>query len=217
MPWHTVEQGEWIGSIAKDYGFYDWHTIYNAPENADLRNSRPEPHLLYPGDQVFVPDLHPGQCSCATDQLHTFVLKKPDTTKIVIIVKDENDQPIALKPYTQPLELTVDGNASSRVYSGTTDANGKLEREIPHETVQGLLVVEGYHYDLQVGHLDPIEEITGVQKRLTNIGYDCTPIDGTLNDQTVLAITQFQQEMNLTATGQLDDTTKQKLKEKYGC
>jgi hypothetical protein len=210
VPWHTVEQGEWIGSIAKEYGFYDWRKIYNAPENADLRRVRPEPNLLYPGDQVFIPPLDVRECSCVTDQLHTFLLKKPETTKLIIIVKDENDQPIGSKPYKL---TTLDG----KLYSGTTDANGKLEEEIPHDTMVGVLEVQGYHYDVRVGHLDPIEEIMGVQERLTNIGYDCSPIDGTLNDQTVLAITQFQEEMDLTATGELDDATREKLKEKYGC
>lgn len=208
MPWHTVQQGEWIASIAKQYRFHDWHKIYDHSENSDLRRNRPDPHLLYPGDQVFVPPLDVAEYPCATDKLHTFRLET-SKTKLVIVAKNEEDKPIASKPY----KLTL----NQKSYSGTTDANGKLEQEIAEDPQQGVLEVEGYLYDVRVGHLDPIETLMGVQERLTNLGYDCSPIDGTANEQTIQAITQFQQEMNLKPTGDLNDATRTKLKEKYGC
>jgi N-acetylmuramoyl-L-alanine amidase len=208
MPTHVVQQGEWIGSIAKTYGFYDWHRIYDHPQNADLKQQRPDAQLLYPNDQVFIPPLEPDLFSGATDQEHQFQLKTPTIT-LTIIVKDENDQPIASKPY----KLTID----KKNYDGTTGADGKVEKEIPLDAQSGTLDVEGYHFDVRVSSMDPIDTIMGVQKRLTNLGYDCSPIDATMNDATTQSITQFQQEMNLQATGQLDDITKNKLKEKYGC
>jgi hypothetical protein len=208
VPWHTVQQGEWIGSIAKQYRFSNWRKIYDHPENADLRRNRADPHLLYPGDKVYVPPVDAGEYLCATDKLHTFCLET-SKTKLIVIVKNENDQPIASKPY----KLTL----NRKLYNGTTDANGKLEHEIPQDPQEGVLEVEGYLYDVRVGHLDPIEQLKGVQQRLTNLGYDCSPIDGILNEQTAGAITRFQTEMNLPATGKLDDVTRNKLKTKYGC
>ena len=208
MPTHTVQQGEWIGSIAKTYGFYDWHRIHDHPQNADLKQLRPDPHLLYPDDQVFVPDIEPDPFAGATDQTHNFVLKTL-TTKLIVIAKDESDQPIASKPY----KLTID----KKNYDGTTDADGKLQHDIPLDAQSGALDIEGFHYDVLVSHMDPLDTILGVQKRLTNLGYDCSPLDGTINDATIAAISRFQQEMKLPDTGELDNTTRDKLKEKHGC
>jgi hypothetical protein len=208
MPMHLVQQGEWIGSIAKAYGFYDLNRIWDHPQNADLKQQRNDAEILYPDDQVFIPDIEPDNFSGATDQLHKFVLKTP-TTKLIIIAKDESDQPLASKPY----KLTID----KKDYSGTTDSDGKLEQDIPMDAQSGSLQVEGYHYDVLVSQMDPIDTILGAQKRLTNLGYDCSPLDGTLNDATVEAISKFQDEMKLQATGQLDDTTKKKLADKHGC
>ena len=208
MPTYTVQQGEWIGSIAKTHGFYNWHRIYDHPQNADLKQLRPDPHLLYPDDQVFIPDIEPDPFSGATDQTHKFVLKTP-TTKLIVVVKDESDQPIASKPY----KLTID----KKNYDGTTDADGKFEHDIPLDAQSGTLDIEGFHYDVLVSHMDPLDTILGVQKRLTNLGYDCSPLDGTINDATTAAISRFQQEMKLLETGELDDTTRDKLKEKHGC
>ena len=46
-------------------------------------------------------------------------------------------------------------------------------------------------YDLAVGHLDPVEEISGVQARLGNLGYYSGPITGTLDDATRRAVSAF--------------------------
>jgi hypothetical protein len=45
-------------------------------------------------------------------------------------------RPIASKPY----KLTID----QENYDGTTDADGKVERDIPMDAQQGKLEVEGY-------------------------------------------------------------------------
>jgi hypothetical protein len=46
-------------------------------------------------------------------------------------------------------------------------------------------------YELAVGHLDPVEEVSGVQARLGNLGYYSGPITGTLDDATRRAISAF--------------------------
>ena len=62
-------------------------------------------------------------------------------------------RPIASKPY----KLTID----QENYDGTTDADGKVERDIPMDAQQGKLEVEGYHYDVRVSHMDPIDTVMG--------------------------------------------------------
>lgn len=50
-PWESM-----ISTIASHYHVPDWHTVWNAPENADLRKKRNNnPKLIRKGDRVFVP------------------------------------------------------------------------------------------------------------------------------------------------------------------
>ena len=53
---HIVKRGENLPMIAKKYGFHDWKTIYDHPNNREFRKKRPNPNLILPGDQLFIPD-----------------------------------------------------------------------------------------------------------------------------------------------------------------
>ncbi|PYS62684.1 MAG: hypothetical protein DMF76_08545 [Acidobacteria bacterium] len=210
MPLHLVEQGESIARIALKYGFYDWRKIYELPENASLRQKRPHPEILYPGDEVFIPDKETKEYSKPTDQKHRFRMKGPKDTKLKIIVKDEQDKPFANKPYKLVLDETL-------TFTGTTNGEGLLEADIPLTAQEGILEIQGYKLPVRVSHLDPIEELTGVQGRLHNLGYDCGAIDGNLSEQTTEAVKAFQEYAGLDPTGQIDEATRSKLKEKHGC
>ena len=67
-------------------------------------------------------------------------------------------------------------------------------------------------YELNLGHLDPVEGIKGAQQRLRNLGLYGGPIDGKDSALTQGAILLFQKRQNLPLTGQLDDTTKDALR-----
>jgi hypothetical protein len=56
---HVVKRGETLSGIAELHGFRNWKTVYDAPENADLRAKRPNPHLILVGDVVVIPDRKP--------------------------------------------------------------------------------------------------------------------------------------------------------------
>ncbi len=64
---HVVQQGECLSSITKCYGFADWRDIYNRPQNAPFRAKRPNPNIIYPKDEVFIPDKRDAARVCATD------------------------------------------------------------------------------------------------------------------------------------------------------
>ena len=51
---HVVEQGECLSSLTQLYGFSDYRQIYYHPNNSELRRKRPNPNVLYPGDEVFI-------------------------------------------------------------------------------------------------------------------------------------------------------------------
>jgi len=210
-PWYTVKQGEDLLSIAHDYGLADWHTIYDHPENAAFKETRPHPTILYPGDRVFVPNRSLRQHPCETGYRHTFKVKV--ATALVRIVLEEEGRPHPHKKY----KLTV----GDRVYEGTTNAEGLLEQQVRANAKEGQLTVwldddpavEPYTWTLNIAHLDPIDTISGVQARLNNLGYDCGGEDKQIGPKTQAALKAFQSMVGLDSTGQLDEATRDKLRE----
>jgi hypothetical protein len=206
MPDYTVEQGDCIWSIAKGAGLPP-ETIWNHPNNAELKNKRVNPNILFPGDIVFVPDLTIREDPRGTDQLHKFQ-KKSFTAKLCIRLLDDDD-PRANEKYT----LIVNG---ARL-SGQTDGDGFLEQRIPADAREGeLLLKDGSEqHTIQLGYLDPIDEIAGIQGRLQNLGFYGGEIDGEMSDATVAAIMGFQSDQQIDQTGEADSATKSALKAAY--
>src|SRR4029078_409649 len=122
MAIHLVKQGECLSSIAEEYGFSDWQIIYGHGENAALRTRRPDPNLLYPGDELYIPERDPGGQACQTDQRHTFVLSTK-RTYVNVRVQDPAKQPIKNVPY----KLLLDGLE----VEGTTDSDGWVKTVVP--------------------------------------------------------------------------------------
>ncbi len=215
---HTVEQGEYLASIAKDFGFSDWHTIYDHPQNADLKKKRPNPNILLPGDQLFIPDKQPKQESCSTEKKHRFQISVPKAW-LKIVLKDTEGKALSNQPYT----LTV----ACLTCKGTTDGAGSLQQKIPIGIELGQLTLDklGLTWPLKIGHLDPIHDesndsaiTSGIQARLNNLGYFCGPVDGQHGPQTTEALRSFQESVlaRKDATGEPDKETRDALLKYHG-
>ena len=106
------------------------------------------------------------------------------------------------------------------ISSGRSDGDGYITITAPPNASElKLKVTEGTktdEYTLPLGSIDPIEELSGVQQRLTNLGYSCASEQETLGELTKASIRSFQKEMHLRVSGELDDATRQKLKEIHG-
>ncbi|MDI6766168.1 MAG: peptidoglycan-binding protein [Bacteroidota bacterium] len=212
---HIVKQGECLAGIAKKYGFYSWKIIYEYPENREFKNKRPNPNIIFPGDKIIIPDIKSKVENIETGKKIKIKLKIQHTY-LRIILKDEGGNPLANVPY----KLQV-GNAN---FEGNTNDKGLLENKVPSNITEGKLTVikqnvlgDNYTWMLKINSLDPIEEITGVQARLTNLGYRCGSIDGIIGPHTEAAIKIFQRKNGLTPNGQLNEETRSKLNEVYGC
>jgi hypothetical protein len=211
---HKVKEGDTIASIAKRYGFSDWHTIYDHKDNAELRKQRHDPNILFPDDKVVIPEKEKKEDSGVTDQRHTFQFKGKKQW-IRIIMKDQNNKPLKNEDYTLEIE-----NVS---FKGKTDSNGLLEHEIPQSASRGVLQINRWVLTLLIGHLDPHEEVSGWQARLTNLGYNPGPIDGQTKDdgnerlQLRSAVEEFQRENDLKVDSVVGSKTLEKLKELHGC
>jgi N-acetylmuramoyl-L-alanine amidase len=214
MAAHIVKQGEYLAKIARQYGFGDFRTIWDHPENAELRAKRPSPNVLFPGDRVHIPDKREKQEPGATQEKHRFqVLVQKLLLRIAL--RDADRQPMA----NTPCELQIEGE----IFTLTSDANGLIEHSIPKTAESGLLVIRDVMggldpgAPLKIGHLDPIEEVTGQVARLNNLGYDAGPLDTIDESRVVSAVEEFQCDEGLSVTGRCDQETQAKLRAVYGC
>lgn len=205
---YAAKESDCMHSIAYVYGFC-WTTLWNHPNNAELKRVRKDPFVLLEGDRVFIPPLRGRVKQCSTERRHPFV-RKGVPAKLRIVVKWLG-KPRANERY----RLDIDG----RIFQGTTNSLGLIEVAIPPNASQGLLTVgqreqEQQVFPLDLGGMDPITEISGVQKRLENLGFPCAP-SGTLDDRTRQAITLFQQGHDLPVTGELDHETRDRIQREY--
>lgn len=209
MPDYKIKQGDCLSSIAQRYGL-KWEKVWNHPKNSNLKEKRKNPNVLYPGDMLFIPEKEEKQESGATEQKHRFKVKGVPS-KLILVLKDEEDKPRANVSYT----LEIDG----QLFSDKTDGSGKLEHSIPPNAKKGKLTIEGgpEEYSLQLGNIDPITEITGIQARLNNLGFYLGPVDGKMNPDTTEAIKFFQTEHGLKVNGETDQATRDKLLKEHGC
>ena len=207
MPTHTVKQGEHIWQIAEKYGFLDHASIWNHPGNAAIKKERKLPGVLFPGDQIFIPDKNVKTVSLSTTKVHTF-RTKGEKLLLKLIVKDIEDNPIA----NTLIKVSVEGDVKSL----TTDGEGKAERVILKTAVIGILFVKDMEIPLKIGHLDPVDKLSGQKARLNNLGYDAGDPAGPQDMQSRAAVEEFQCDQKLQVDGNCGPATQAKLLEKHG-
>jgi N-acetylmuramoyl-L-alanine amidase len=211
---HVVRQGDCLSSIAAHYGFQDWQTIYNHPSNADFRAKRTNPNVIYPGDELYIPDREVRTEACVTDQKHCFVATIP-STYLNVCVQDVTRQPLGNVPYKvlfDALELT-----------GTTDGEGWVRQKIPASASSGSLLVWPNPADpdgtvtwrVSLGHLDPLETTSGIKARLNNLGYECGEDNDVEDEAYAAAVRRFQEEHGLEADGIPGSEVQAKLKDEH--
>lgn len=210
VPNYTIVQGDHLSVIAAREGFRDYQTIWQHPNNSDLRDKRPNPHVLYPGDILFIPDKQPKVESIPTTKVSPFVVPS-SALKLRLVLKDFDGQPMP--------NLACELTAGGATYNLTSDSDGLIEAAIPPTAQDGVLKVADLDLEMpvKIGYLDPNDEDSGWQARLTNLGY----LSNLLNlpdDETRFAhaLEEFQCDQGLNVTGQPDDATKDKLKELHG-
>jgi hypothetical protein len=204
---YVVRQGDCISKIAADAGFF-WQTIWDHPRNQELKAARQDPNILLPGDRVYIPDKRLRAEAKPADQRHRFVLK--GVPAMLRVKVEKLGQARANESYI----LNIDG----KVTRGNLDSQGYLKVSISPNARQGVLEVgsDRQRFEFELGGVDPIDEVTGIQVRLNNLGYGAGEPDGVLNAVTRMAIETFQKDCQLPATGEPDETTLQKLREAHG-
>src|SRR5581483_8800547 len=199
---------------AAEKGFSDYKIIWDHPENAALKEERKNPNILFPGDRVFIPDREVRLEPRPTDQLHVFELRTTEL-RLKLVLEDLYEKPIA----STPCDLVLPGQ-TRRV---TTDDAGRLDEVIPADTHNATLFVRGPETPFQdlaipirVGHLDPIDKLTGQAARLMNLGYYFGPMDPVDADDFSSAVEEFQCDHGLAVDGKCGPNTQSTLKKVHG-
>jgi hypothetical protein len=236
---YVVRQGDCISSIAFSHGHF-WQTIWNHPNNSQLKTSRKDPNILFEGDIVHIPDLEERTEQASTEKRHTYVMKGvPARLRMQLFEEVEdpppessagssNDMSVHQDPSHDPARrrdqpranveyvLEIDG----RSIRGTTDGEGRIDQPLPPNAVRGTLTIApGTEREsvlqLTLGAMDPVTEIIGVCKRLNHLGF----YGGDANEMTPelqAALRAFQEKYGLEATGEADQATRDKLLQVHG-
>lgn len=214
---HTIQQGETLTRIAQQYKFTSWKDLYNHPDNAQFRTLRDNPDIILPGDQIIIPDPEPKKVPIKAGASHTFQLKK-EVEYLNISLKGANSDSlkgtrVVLNVGEERIDLVLSGDKPLKVpLSNGNEASGVLEiydtpeDEEPSQTI-----------DLLVGHLDPVEELSGIQARCNMLGHHCGVVDGIMGGNTREGVKSFQLKYQLEVDGEPGSKTQEKLKEIYGC
>ena len=204
---YTVKDGDHVSGIAQSFGFDDYTTVWNDPGNSDLQQQRTDPHVLQPGDSLTIPEVNaqPG-ANKPTSAKHPFQINL-SPLKLRLTLLDLAAKPMKSAP------VTVAGAAL------TTDGNGLVEAPVDKSAKDATLDSAGSEVDLLLGGLNPSDDTSdaGYKGRLLNMGFlwDDTVADS--DDEMLIALQDFQAQYKLTVSGQLDDATKAKLLQTYGC
>jgi hypothetical protein len=211
---HIVQQGECMVKIALLHGFHSHRVVYDHPDNAELREKRPNPHLLFPGDVVIIPDRTLKDLEAAAGRVHRFVVKQPARVLRVRFQRPKGE-PLAGEPYT----LRFD---TRRTVEGQTTGDGFLEEQVLPDESGAVLRIEQRVVALRLGHLSPVgdvenDDLSGIQARLQNLGYEIGPLDGRYGRRTRAALALLQAVEGLEVDGLPNEETLAKLEELHGC
>jgi hypothetical protein len=209
-----VRKGDCLQTIAYTHGFF-WETVWNDSLNDKLRQKCKTPNILAPGDEIFIPDKRPKQYEGATEQRHCFKLKGVPF-KLQIRLVDGSGKLRTGIPYVLLFP-------TGETFRDNIPSDGWIKHHIPPTATTAILQLTDHdqgiteQYALDLGGLDPIYEVTGIQQRLRNLGYEPSDAPGSMGPGTAAALRSFQEIHGLTPSGEADKRTLDTLLEVHGC
>ena len=225
MPFvHTAQPGECLVRVAWRY-LLQYKQVAGHADNQALMEKRKDPHMLFPGDKLTIPDEKPMSWTLETGKLHPLKVTVP-RKELRLVVRDAKNEPLANQAYTLVLEGAKPEKANR---SGTTDGDGMLREPLPLMCMGAVLDIADWKIQLRLGYLSPLpadeaDPVGGIESRLRSLGYAAgqsrKPSKGkprVIAPDTKLALALFQSDAELDVTGELDDDTLTKIKECYGC
>ncbi len=209
--WHRIRQGETIGGLAKKNGHLP-ATIWNHSANEELKRRRKNQNILLPNDWVFIPDKCMREESGGTETRHRFKLKTPSQTLLLQIIPSTLPIHANTQKPQSPIPYTL--SIGDRTIEGRTESEGIIRVEsVPPDVDRAILTIFGRSLQVLIGHLDPEDEDSGIQARLSNLGYLRGGMAGNPGPKMQAALRTFQSLNNLRVAGEANTETQEKLKD----
>jgi hypothetical protein len=164
---YVIRQGDFVALLAYEKGF-DADTVWNDPANDDLRNSRQNPNVLAPTDILYIPPAKaPTAFPLTTGTTNTFVSSTPTVPVEIRFM----DSALASQAFTCPEIPELTGKS--------TDSDGTAKFDVPVNigAFTVLFTSSGTSLAFRLGHLDPVDSLSGIFQRLQNLGYIPREVD----------------------------------------
>jgi LysM repeat protein len=167
---YVVRQGDYLLKLASQFGF-DADTVWGDPENQQLNTLRTDPNILFPGDVLQIPDPVAADPTSLTPGSTNNFVSTPPTATLQVQFIGADGSPLASAAY-QIQELPA-------LTGQQTDGSGLATIQVPvsYETLTVVFTDSGAAYQLQVGDMDPINSLSGIFKRLQNLGFIANDMD----------------------------------------
>jgi hypothetical protein len=206
---HVIKQGEDLHSVCRKYGLTA-EKFEGFGANSELWSKTRDSEILHPGDHLELPEVEAKSEAAKTESRTRFRAKFQGKVEIVLRLVDIEGPRSSLD-----YELDVDG----LLIQGQTDGDGQLRAKIPIDAHSATLTVAstGEVYAVRIAHLNPIATLSGAKQRLNHLGYFDGEIDESESADFNLALCRFQEDQDLTVSGQYDDPTRSKLVAEHGC
>lgn len=229
---YIVRQGDYLTKLADKMGF-SAKAVWDDAKNADLKARRVNMDILAPGDIVYVPDAKPKGLPITAGTTNKYVARVSRVTINLILQKD--GQILADEPYViEGLGVPVPGKSSPE---------GKVSFDISVHVreVQLVLTRRDMAHTVLIGEMDPLDQPSGVKKRLSHLGFlvwrpeveartsDLLSSEGPFDlverlrrsggiddDELQRAIEAFQRAEGLKPTGAMDAATREALGAAHG-
>jgi hypothetical protein len=204
---HQTVPGEHIARIAAVYGLRSLAVIWDHPANAALRALRETPHILAPGDRVFIPAVTAHTENGSTEQRHRFRAAVPSLA--VRIARQQWDGTVIETP---PDSVTRDGKPAE-----FTISHGTIDVPIEPFDAKVVATTSGTEMVAMIGFLQPVTTVPGFRERLNNLGYRAGDADDPHELAIRSAVEEFQCDQKLTVDGVCGPTTQKMLVQVHGC
>ncbi len=209
---HIVQQGENLSSIARQYGFTSWRSVYDHPDNASFRQRRPNPHVIFPGDEIIIPSPGRREATLRTGAEHRVTIRH---SRLVLCLDLQYRGGYPMEDVRYELDI------GDEHFQGRTEQGGRIMVPIDPDDREGELRLWPYEpapdeepfeddedddeavaddddlenvcrvLPLKISHLDPAHKAAGLQARLNNLGYCCGSVDGVIGTKTRAALRLF--------------------------
>lgn len=205
---YEVVAGDCITSVADAHGHF-WQTVWEHPENAELKRTRQDPNVIRVGDKLHVPELEVKDESGPTEKRHRFrKLGVPAMFRVQLL---RGKKPRSGLKFTLMVDVAM--------HQGLTDAEGLIAVPLAPGARSATLLLhtadgdERLEFDL--GHTEPVETIQGVQQRLRNLGL-LKEITGKVDQGMAGAVSLFQRRMGIEPDGLINDDFRKQLRDAHG-